>query len=427
MALRELGERGVFPHVGTATEVVVRGHQVFPLVTGTFGSVDFLHSVLGEIDDRIKESEIQQLHAQLVFAADKAQENGGELLTLKELLTELPPGVIDDDCMASINDLEERSNAKAFQTKARIDDGQTAWDYNTENLAEQLYPFMAFHDKVMKDLAGAMEEIPSHAELYGKIQNSLALSFFSLISPFMLPVLRQIRAELAKASREVINSGREKQHVVFRDPYSSDPTHSMLSKDHFTNILNEPAGKIATEIVKFVVPLIMRAWDDEAMEVEPLIDYVLGVFHHPVCRDENKHRGQGTMFSVVRDWWESKSSAEKKHLRDVLSMDGVKAGRNHEGKDTGHGCSAAIAGAGKNPGDATGGYFSSANGQLASSTNNESGGYGSFIGSLGGVAAGILGSTGAVNGNTNRGNVATTGNVDYNNLNDGNGKWCTLS
>lgn len=44
LALRELGYRNVFPHTGPATEVTVRGHRVFPLVTGTFGVVDFLHS-----------------------------------------------------------------------------------------------------------------------------------------------------------------------------------------------------------------------------------------------------------------------------------------------------------------------------------------------------------------------------------------------
>ncbi len=45
LALRELGFRHVFPHTGTATEMNVRGHRIFPLVTGTFGVVDFFHSV----------------------------------------------------------------------------------------------------------------------------------------------------------------------------------------------------------------------------------------------------------------------------------------------------------------------------------------------------------------------------------------------
>ena len=47
LALIELGERDVFPHVGRNCQINIRGtrHQVYPLVTGTFGGVDFLHSV----------------------------------------------------------------------------------------------------------------------------------------------------------------------------------------------------------------------------------------------------------------------------------------------------------------------------------------------------------------------------------------------
>ena len=47
LALIELGYRDVFPHVGRDTKINLRGKMVYPLVTGTFGAVDFLHSVLG--------------------------------------------------------------------------------------------------------------------------------------------------------------------------------------------------------------------------------------------------------------------------------------------------------------------------------------------------------------------------------------------
>lgn len=45
-----MGERDVFPHVGRNTALRIPGarHRVYPLVTGTFGGVDFLHSVVGE-------------------------------------------------------------------------------------------------------------------------------------------------------------------------------------------------------------------------------------------------------------------------------------------------------------------------------------------------------------------------------------------
>ena len=42
LALREMGNREVFPHTGSATEINLRGHRVFPLVTGTFGVVRHL-------------------------------------------------------------------------------------------------------------------------------------------------------------------------------------------------------------------------------------------------------------------------------------------------------------------------------------------------------------------------------------------------
>ena len=48
LALREMGYANVFSHTGTATEINLRGKRVFPIVTGTFGAVDFLMSVLGE-------------------------------------------------------------------------------------------------------------------------------------------------------------------------------------------------------------------------------------------------------------------------------------------------------------------------------------------------------------------------------------------
>lgn len=50
LALIELGERDIFPHCGRDTQIDLEGARgsVYPIVTGTFGGVDFLHSVTGE-------------------------------------------------------------------------------------------------------------------------------------------------------------------------------------------------------------------------------------------------------------------------------------------------------------------------------------------------------------------------------------------
>lgn len=63
LALIELGEDQIFPHVGRSTKIRLQGARqpVYPIVTGTFGGVDFLHSVMGEISDKTTQSELQEL------------------------------------------------------------------------------------------------------------------------------------------------------------------------------------------------------------------------------------------------------------------------------------------------------------------------------------------------------------------------------
>lgn len=118
----------------------------------------------------------------------------------------------------------------------------------------------------------------------------------------------------------------------------------MLSKDHFSNILNEPAGKIASQVLKWVVPQIIACWDDERIDANRTLSRIVnGVFHHPALRDygdDGAVDGRRLMFGVVQNWWGQKDERERAIMRDQLSRDGVEQGRNHkEGvQDTGHGC-----------------------------------------------------------------------------------------
>lgn len=69
-----------------------------------------------------------------------------------------------------------------------------------------------------------------------KLEEQVNIFVFSLIAPFLLPLINQVKNELNTGSSEIIQSSKEKQLIVFNDDYSSDPTHSMLSKDHFSNV-----------------------------------------------------------------------------------------------------------------------------------------------------------------------------------------------
>ena len=89
LALIEMGFRGVFPHVGSNAMINLHGKHVYPLVTGTFGMVDFYHSVLGEATDHFTQSEVNEMDNAL-GTAQSAASSSNPLTTLIKLLSKIP-------------------------------------------------------------------------------------------------------------------------------------------------------------------------------------------------------------------------------------------------------------------------------------------------------------------------------------------------
>lgn len=228
-----MGERDVFPHVGRQTQVRLQGAQqsVYPLITGTFGGVDFLHSVMGEFDDKATQSEIQELEGTM--------QNSGQANTsvLQELLNSVPSGLFGGKDQAGKVD-ELQSNATAAQmSQMRVSPRQPeAFTRQMQEIVKQIYPVIEWHDELMQSISEAIEKIPVLPDLIENIENELNVFVFSLIAPFVLPIISQIKTELNTGSSEIIQSSQDKQLIVFHDDHCSDPTHSMLSKDHFSNV-----------------------------------------------------------------------------------------------------------------------------------------------------------------------------------------------
>lgn len=61
----------------------------------------------------------------------------------------------------------------------------------------------------------------------------------------------------------------------------------MLSKDHFSNILNNVAGKLSITILQYVTPRILYAWENPGVNVDEVMSDVINVFHHPALRYES--------------------------------------------------------------------------------------------------------------------------------------------
>lgn len=232
LALIELGERGVFPHVGRQTRIDLPGARqpVYPLVTGTFGGVDFLHSVMGEVSDKATQSEIQELEGTI----QQAQKGQGNPSVLQDLLDQLPDGLLGGGNQKDkMNELQRNRDAAQMENMHISPREPEEWAQQLQQITKQIYPVMEWHDDLMKSINETIENIPVLPDLIENFQEQINIFVFSAIAPYVLPIIKQVKAELSTGSSEVIQSSREKQLIVFRDDYSSDPTHSMLSKDHF--------------------------------------------------------------------------------------------------------------------------------------------------------------------------------------------------
>lgn len=358
LALIEMGEEEVFPHVGRNCQINLPGARgpVYPIVTGTFGGVDFLHSVMGEINDKATQSEIQQL--------EDTMTNGEKNDTsfLKDILAKIPEGIFGgEDEGSKADELRENSmNAQMNQTRINPREPE-AFTQQMDEYVRSIYPIVEWHDETMQKISKAINSTPILPDLIEKLEERINIFVFGLLAPFVLPIINQLKNELNTGSSEIIQSSKDKQLIVFYEDDCSDPTHSMLSKDHFSNILNEPAGKIASEVVKWVVPQIMEAWDDESADVDRICSRVInGTFHHPAHRqhgDDGAQEGRERMFNVVSQWWNGLSSSAKREMREKLSREGVQNGQNHkEGvEDCGHGCGKPIGMASNTKGQGAGG------------------------------------------------------------------------
>lgn len=339
LALIEMGERDIFPHVGRDTAVRLRGarNEVWPITTGTFGGVDFLHSVCGEFGDKTTQSEISELEG----ALNDADKSDGSVL--RDLLSKVPSGLFGGKDEAGKVD-ELQSNAQAHQMQnTRISPRQPEeWARYLQDVQKQIYPIMQWHDEVMQGLTETIEKLPILPDLIENIQEEINKFVFTLLAPYVVPIIRQINNELETGSSEIISTSKAQQHIVFNNDRSSDPTHSMLSKDHFSNVLNEPAGRVASATVGWVVPQLIQAWDDERADIPRVLDRIInGVLHHPALRDQGGDATEGrlVMFGVVEKWWRDKDEREKNALRQQLSRRGVESGDNHKKGviDHGHG------------------------------------------------------------------------------------------
>ncbi|KAF2279482.1 Het-C-domain-containing protein [Westerdykella ornata] len=417
LVLREMGYSNVFPHTGVQTQINLHGKQVYPLITGTFGGVDFLHSVLGEATDHFTQSEVDQMNTALSDAAGitgnkqrGAGHSGNPCSALTDALSKVPGtgGLIQEALnLQTASDAQTASNRATAHSDAysssRADTHAQPMTFdappgavggppgpdipgtNTDpaTIIPKIMPILEFRDKVVRNISAIISKIPGLEKMIETITERVTLFVLSLLAPFIMPIIAAVSKQLKTGSSAVLESAANHQFDVWNNPHGTDPTHSMLSKDHFSNILNEPAGHVAAAILQYVAPRIVYAWDHPDVPVDQVLNDVTSVMHHPAIRD-SRNEAHRNMFEVVEKW---ARNYRKHDLNHALSSESVRAGRNHEGpQDLGEGTMSYHSHAGHSQSHSGVGHQHSGSGSggglLGNLTGNLPGGVGHQVGKV---------------------------------------------
>ena len=127
-------------------------------------------------------------------------------------------------------------------------------NFDPVKVSRQVYPILEFRDKIVKSINNTISKIPGLENLLEHISETLTAFVLGLLAPFIRPIINQVTKSLKDGSSGVITASANSQLEPWKNSRCTDPTHSMLSKDHFTNVLNSCAGRVASTILQYVVP-----------------------------------------------------------------------------------------------------------------------------------------------------------------------------
>jgi len=227
LALNKLGHKEVFCCVGENVRVEApNGEKVPPLVTGTFGGADAMHSMLGELMDSLNQVGVTN-------ASKKIAEKGSTSVDHMRPVFEKMLGKKKDDKKSDPDndDDEDEDNDEADPNLlTKLDNvREKIIDFDGEEMHKLLVGLYTLHDKIARGIFGK-----------AKLKNEagpISTFVFATIEPLIAPLVKKIEEALLAASQAVVEN--HDLNKEFSDPNFENPSHSVLAKDHFVSCSDE--------------------------------------------------------------------------------------------------------------------------------------------------------------------------------------------
>lgn len=113
-----------------------------------------MHSVTGEVSDKLTQNEIEELEGTL------QQSQTGDTSFLKDLLDKIPDGIFGgDDKKQKMENIQQ--NASSAQVDPVSPKEPEEYTQYIKGIFDQIMPALEFHDEILQGVTEAIENIPS--------------------------------------------------------------------------------------------------------------------------------------------------------------------------------------------------------------------------------------------------------------------------
>ena len=274
-----VGLGGVFPFVGDAARIRTARGLAPPLVIGTFGALDLYQSLLGELDDKITAMTIPGLRTRTQLGDDSPIGDIAKGL-VSTIGAAKPDGVKSNPFEKNILKIVKSiSGSKPRDFKALNENPGALWD--------SIEPVLKLRDDIVKWVYEHLTWEPIR-DACATISVAVEKLVYYVLGVFLRPVLQDIEKVLINQSHalaaedEASRLAKGESSVFDSASRATDPTHSMLSKDHYAHELNELSGRVSTTIALHAFENITAIWHPgDTSETGPIIDSILETLHHP--------------------------------------------------------------------------------------------------------------------------------------------------
>ncbi|KAG8896920.1 hypothetical protein FRB99_008575 [Tulasnella sp. 403] len=347
----DLGYPEVFPFVGNDTQIPSpSGKMVFPLVTGTFTGYDYAHSTLGSVADWLSQSSMTALKEKVQRASLKQSQryknsgtkDFGTIDTIKNIVANItteakelvPPG---DAKGPAASGPRRRSHLVSHDSRslvardtiqpllANATPNKDPKDMEPSELQKAMSGLLKLKDKVEGGVKSIIQMgkhevqvVKEDLDALGENVEGFVLHNLELL---ITPIISLATERLYAVMNDLLIRS-EDQWEVFNNTKSTNPTHSLLSKDHFRVILNEPAGMIAQMITLNAVQKVSQAWVDANLDVDAMIEDITQSLFHPDFPTAGSDI-QGKMLGTVKSWLDSMDRLTLKETIRRLNKDSI--------------------------------------------------------------------------------------------------------